>query len=443
MNQFKKIIFITLCILAMPFVFGYHDCVFADTGDIGVYIDGVEVDFPDIKPYISNDRTLVPIRFISEQLGASVNWNNDNGTVVISKDDDNIKLAIGSTEIVRNGISSTIDVAPVITNSRTMVPLRFVSEQLGAVVDWDVVKNSVLIATKKASSTYTVKAGDTMWHIASANGMSIEELEKANPSLDPDKLMIGQQLNLSSTSDTEEPDTSNVPSKVGDLTVSTESIDFDTSYERTDSLYRGESEVKRAGVSGMREVTSKTTVAEDGSITTEVIKTIVTLEPENQILLVGTKTPAVSRGEGKPISVRCSADEMIAYAKEYLGVPYVYGGTTPDGFDCSGFTQYVVAHFGGCLPHSSSEQYYYGISVERENLQTGDLVFFEASEDPMNIGHVGIYIGDGEFIHAPQPGENIKISSLSNVYFDQRFYGAIRMDTADTEQYEDSKSKNN
>ncbi|HZK69228.1 MAG TPA: stalk domain-containing protein [Paludibacter sp.] len=352
MNQFKKTAFITLCILTMPFAFGGNDWVFADTSDggtsnidisdVGVYIDGTEVDFPDAKPYISNSRTLVPVRFVVEQLDASIDWDNDTGTVSINKEEDSIELVIGSTEMVRNGVSSAMDVAPVISDSRTMVPVRFVSEQLGALVEWDIEKNSAMLTT-----------------------------EKQEPPVE-------------------------IPEE-GDLIVSTEAIDFDITYERTDSLYRGESEIINAGATGM-------------------------------IMLVGTKTPAVTRGEGEEISLGCSADEMITYAKEYLGVPYLYNGTTPDGFDCSGFTQYVMAHFGGILPHSSGDQYYYGISVEREDLEPGDLVFFEASDNPMEIGHVGIYIGDGEFIHAPQAGENVKITNLSNVYFAPRFYGAIRMD---------------
>src|SRR5665648_233300 len=396
MNQFKKTAFITLCILTMPFAFGGNDCAFADISysdtsdsdtansgtsdidisDVGVYIDGTEVDFPDAKPFISNSRTLVPVRFVVEQLGASIDWENDTGTVSIKKEEDSITLVIGSTEMVRNGVPSTMDVAPVIIDSRTMVPLRFVSEQLGVLVEWDIGKNSAMLTTGKQEPPVEI----------------------------PEE---------------------------GDLIVSTEAIDFDITYERTDSRYRGESEIINAGDTGMSEVTSITRVAEDGKITTEITSTIVTQEPENQIMLVGTKTPAVTRGEGEEISLECSADEMITYAKEYLGVPYLYNGTTPAGFDCSGFTQYVMAHFGGILPHSSGDQYYYGISVEREDLEPGDLVFFEAYDNPMKIGHVGICIGDGQFIHSPQAGENVKITNLSNVYFDSRFYGAIRMDTVE------------
>ena len=389
MNQFKRTAFITLCILTMQFAFGGNGGVFADISDsgisdigtsdinisdVGVYIDGIEVDFPDTKPYISNSRTLVPARFVVEQLGASIDWDNDTGTVSINKGEDRITLIIGSTDVVRNGVSSTIDVAPVIIDSRTMVPLRFVSEQFGAVVEWDVGKNSAMLTTGKTEPP------------------------------------IGMPED-------------------GELTVSTEAIDFDITYERTNSLSRGESEIINTGATGIREVTLITRVAVDGKITTEITRTIVTQEPKNQIILVGTKTPAVTRGEGKEISLACSADEMITYAKEYLGVPYLYNGTTPDGFDCSGFTQYVAAHFGGILPHSSVDQYYYGTSVEREDLEPGDLVFFEASDNPTKIGHVGIYIGEGEFIHSPLAGENVKITNLSNVYFDPRFYGATRMDT--------------
>jgi cell wall-associated NlpC family hydrolase len=153
--------------------------------------------------------------------------------------------------------------------------------------------------------------------------------------------------------------------------------------------------------------------------------------PENQTDPINKEIPVVSRGGGRTVSLNCTADELIEYAKEYLGVPYVYGGATPDGFDCSGFTQYVAAHFDGYLPHSSSEQYHYGISIEKEELKPGDLVFFETSDDSDEIGHVGIYIGDGKFIHAPQSGGSVEISNLSNVYFDKQYYGAIRLDIED------------
>ena len=149
MNRLKIKLFSSLCTLVILLASGYNNYVLADTGDVGVYVDGAEVDFPDVKPYIFDNRTFVPVRFISEQLGASVDWNSDTGTVVITKDVESIKLVIGSTEVTKNGVAGWMDVAPVIIDGRTMVPLRFVSEQLDATVDWDVSNNSVLINTPK------------------------------------------------------------------------------------------------------------------------------------------------------------------------------------------------------------------------------------------------------------------------------------------------------
>lgn len=366
MNQLKIKLFSSLCTLAILLASGYNNCVLADTGDVGVYIDGAEVNFPDVKPYISDNRTFVPVRFISEQLGASVDWNNDTGTVVITKDAESIKLVIGSTEVVKNGVAGSMDVAPVIADGRTMVPLRFVSEQLGAAVDWDVSNNSVQINTPKTNAVYIIKKGDTLWQIALTYGVSLDELLEVNPGLNQDKLMIDQQINLPLASAVKEPDSSSAVEAL-----------------------------------------------------------------ENQDNPTDTETPAVSRGGGRTTSLSCTADEFVEYAEELLGVPYAYGGASPEGFDCSGFTQYVAAHFGGDLPHSSYEQYSYGISIEKEALQPGDLVFFGTSGDSKKIGHVGIYIGDGKFIHAPQAGGTVEISNLSNVYFDQYYYGAVRMDTED------------
>jgi len=111
---------------------------------------------------------------------------------------------------------------------------------------------------------------------------------------------------------------------------------------------------------------------------------------------------------------------VVSIAEQYLGVPYRWGGASPSGFDCSGLVMYVFAQVGVSLPHSSYAQYGMGSPVSRDQLQPGDLVFFDG------LGHVGIYVGGGSFIHAPHTGDVVKISSLSGWYASS-YVGARRI----------------
>lgn len=111
--------------------------------------------------------------------------------------------------------------------------------------------------------------------------------------------------------------------------------------------------------------------------------------------------------------------EAATLAMQYLGVPYVWGGSTPTGFDCSGLVMYVFARLGISLPHYAAAQYGYGAAVSADQLQPGDLVFFDG------LGHVGIYIGNGQMIHAPHTGDVVKISPLTD--FGGGYVGARRV----------------
>ncbi|MFL5929289.1 MAG: NlpC/P60 family protein [Gaiellaceae bacterium] len=108
-------------------------------------------------------------------------------------------------------------------------------------------------------------------------------------------------------------------------------------------------------------------------------------------------------------------------AMSQLGTPYVWGGASPGGFDCSGLVMWAYAQVGVSLPHSSYAQYGYGVPVSRDQLQAGDLVFFDG------LGHVGIYIGGGQFVHAPHTGDVVKISSLSESWYASTYVGARRI----------------
>jgi cell wall-associated NlpC family hydrolase len=112
--------------------------------------------------------------------------------------------------------------------------------------------------------------------------------------------------------------------------------------------------------------------------------------------------------------------QAVAIAEQYLGVPYVWGGASPSGFDCSGLVMYVYGRLGVSLPHNAAAQYGMGTPVPRDALEPGDLVFFDG------LGHVGIYVGGGSFIHAPHTGTVVQISSLSG-WYSSGYVGAKRI----------------
>jgi len=119
------------------------------------------------------------------------------------------------------------------------------------------------------------------------------------------------------------------------------------------------------------------------------------------------------------------AASIIEMGKKYIGVPYKWAGSTPKGFDCSGFVMYVFGAHGITLPHNSRSMYSHGTSVSKKNLQPGDLVFFYGSNKNV-INHVGIYIGNGEFIHASS-SKGITITGLESSYYVNHYYGAKRI----------------
>ena len=112
---------------------------------------------------------------------------------------------------------------------------------------------------------------------------------------------------------------------------------------------------------------------------------------------------------------------VVGIAMQYLGVPYVYGGASPSGFDCSGLIMYAYSQIGVSLPHHAASQYGMGSPVSRDQLAAGDLVFFNG------LGHAGIYIGGDQFVHAPHTGDVVKVSSLSDSWYASTYVGARRL----------------
>lgn len=119
----------------------------------------------------------------------------------------------------------------------------------------------------------------------------------------------------------------------------------------------------------------------------------------------GTATVAPTGG--------ASPNGLVGFAKKFIGVPYVWGGTSPNGFDCSGFVQYVYKHFGVNLPRLSSDQARSGQRISFKDLRAGDLVAIDNSSRNNGADHIGIYIGNGMVMDAPRPGRSVEIAPLS------------------------------
>jgi len=134
-----------------------------------------------------------------------------------------------------------------------------------------------------------------------------------------------------------------------------------------------------------------------------------------------TPSPSALNG-GSSSTLR---QKLVATAKQYIGVPYLWGGTTPSGFDCSGYVQYVYRLHGISLPRTSVQQWSAGTAISKSELQPGDLVFF-ANTYQAGISHLGIYIGNNQFIHASS-SKGVTVTSMDNAYWAARYYGARRV----------------
>ena len=131
-------------------------------------------------------------------------------------------------------------------------------------------------------------------------------------------------------------------------------------------------------------------------------------------------------GSGNSGSTTSAGEAIVGKAKQYLGVPYVWGGTSPSGFDCSGFTQYVFAACGYTINRTATWQLENGYAVSRSELKAGDLVFFEGTYTvDAPVSHVGIYIGGGDFIHSSNSG--VSIDSLDSNYYNNHYACARRV----------------
>lgn len=275
-------------------------------------------------------------------------------------------------------------------------------------------------ANAAQTGSYTVRKGDTLWKIAAAHKTTVGSLAQINGIKETAVLPLGKTIKVPST-------TSASPS------VSVDRSGSVSRAERAQMHTKVESAVLRSGPSTSN---GKIAVLPKGAncslLLTEGNWKKVALADGTcgyiygSLLSSGPGTVNYSPScPGTTAEADDSQSSLIETALACRGISYRSGGTSRSGFDCSGFTRYVFAKYGVSLPHNSAAQSRLGTAVSREDLQAGDLVFFETYR--RGISHVGIYVGDNKFVHAPRHGRRVSVDSLGSSYYAPRYRGARRV----------------
>lgn len=229
--------------------------------------------------------------------------------------------------------------------------------------------------------TYTVQAGDSLYTIAQKYGVTVDSLRQANTL--GATLQVGQSLTV------------NDPTKNPQASVAASQAEQTPAQTTTTSQATQATQTTQAA-------TTTNQVAQTTSQTTS--------QPAAQTQTSqASQTTQTSQAQvATPSSYSVSA--LLSYAQTFTGVPYVLGGTTPAGFDCSGFTQYVFNHFGKNIGRTTYQQQYAGTKLAVSSAQPGDLLFWGAYGSAY---HVGIYLGGSSYIAAPEPGESVSVKSFT------------------------------
>lgn len=248
-------------------------------------------------------------------------------------------------------------------------------------------------------STYVVQSGDSLWKISQTYGVSVDTIKQLN-GLSSDNLSIGQVLKLTGASSVQTSTTVAVAPANSSVYI----------VASGDSLW---------------------SIANKFGTTVENLKQLNGLSNDflnvgESLNVSGTITPATPAATPSRSGDSADASRMLADAAQYLGTPYKYGGSSPGGFDCSGFTSYIYGRAGISLPRTAAGQYSIGVAVDKANLMPTDLVFFSCGSG--GVDHAGIYVGNGQFIHSSSPRSGgVIYSSLTEGYYLRTYVGARRV----------------
>lgn len=255
------------------------------------------------------------------------------------------------------------------------------------------------------STTHTVVKGDTLWSLAKKYGVSVSALMKAN-NLSSSTILIGQSLNLRAGMTTY---------GVNGVTTGSSSTAASTNTASSTSMTAS----SQASKAKKKTTKAKSTTTNTSSNTSTSAKAQNQSTTSNTSASTTTNTAASSSqavsqaptGSTSTSTASASASAITSYALNFLGVPYVWGGTTPSGFDCSGFVQYVYSHFGINPGRTTYTQQYAGTKISVASAQAGDLYFWGSYGSAY---HVAIALGGGQYVMAPAPGQNVMTGSVSS-----------------------------
>ncbi|MCD5485329.1 C40 family peptidase [Lactobacillus delbrueckii] len=268
------------------------------------------------------------------------------------------------------------------------------------------------------STTHTVVKGDTLWSLAKKYGVSVSTLMKAN-NLSSSTILIGQSLNLRAgmtaygvngvtTGSTSTAASTNTASSTSTTASSQapkakKSTTTNTSSNSNTSTSANTQSQSTASNSSASTTTNTNTAASNANTTSSTNTAASSSQAVSQAPTASTSTATTTAS--------ASASAITSYALTFLGVPYVWGGTTPSGFDCSGLVQYVYSHFGINLGRTTYTQQYAGTKISVASAQAGDLYFWGSYGSAY---HVAIALGGGQYVMAPAPGQNVMTGSLSS-----------------------------
>lgn len=259
------------------------------------------------------------------------------------------------------------------------------------------------------STTHTVVKGDTLWSLAKKYGVSVSALMKAN-NLSSSTILIGQSLNLRAGMTTYGVNGVTTGSNSTAASTNTASSTSTTASSQAPKAKKTATKAKSTTTntsSNSNTSTSANTQSQSTASNSSASTTTNTAASSSQAV---SQAPTASTSTATT-TASASTSAITSYALTFLGVPYVWGGTTPSGFDCSGLVQYVYSHFGINLGRTTYTQQYAGTKISVASAQAGDLYFWGSYGSAY---HVAIALGGGQYVMAPAPGQNVMTGSVSS-----------------------------